>query len=101
MKPPGHERSPRDEVAPELAFRFQHGPEARSLAQMRDVLLGAPASVAWYHRGHYAAWVREVLRDDPLARRFEGYAEHAPDADVYREIVLELVERRLRELGAP
>lgn len=89
-----------DAVPEERGFRFQHGALARSLPEFRDVLANAPAGVVSYHRGHFAAWVRDVLRDEPLARRLEHYATEAPDADVYRETVLELVARRCAELAA-
>lgn len=81
-----------------LAFRFRHGAVARSLREFRDVLARAPGDVVWYHRGHYAAWLRDVLREAGLARRFEAFAESGGDPDVYRETVTSLVERRLSEL---
>lgn len=84
-------------VAPELGFRFQHGPLARDLAEFRDVLSTAPSSVVFYHREHFAPWLRDVLREVALARRFEGYHSTPPAPDVYREIALELVARRLAE----
>lgn len=84
-----------------LGFRFQHGPVARSLGEFRDILEAAPVQAVWYHREHYAAWLREVVRDLPLARRFEAYASTPPAPDVYRDLALSLVTRRLEELARP
>lgn len=83
-------------IVPEaLAFRFQHGAQARSLPEFADVLSSAPLEVVWYHRGHYASWLREVLHEVALARRFESYAEGGGDPDVYRETVTSLLRRRV------
>lgn len=88
-------------VSEPLAFRFQHGPSARSLVEFRDVLRGAPVDVVWYHRLHFVPWVRDVLQDEPLARRLEAFAEEGPAPDVYRDIVAGLVARRCERDHAP
>jgi len=87
-----------EEPIPEAqGFRFQHGAVARSLEEFRAVVAQAPAEAVWYHREHFAPWLREVVRDLPLARRLESYAAAPPAPDVYREVVLDLVARRLEE----
>jgi len=83
-------------VPEERAFRFQHGPAARSLDEFRDIVAQAPPHVVHYHREHFAPWLREVLHELPLARRLEGYAASPPAPDVYKELVLDLVSRRVK-----
>lgn len=95
MKKPEHE--PPVEVPEEFGFRFQHGPVARSLREFASALKQAPTSVVHAHRAHYPPWVRDVLHDEPLARRLEQYAEGGPAPDVYRDIVVSLVARRAEE----
>lgn len=87
-------------VPEERGFRFRHGPVARDLAQFCAILAAAPADVAFYHREHFAPWLRDVLHELPLARRLEAYAQAPPAPDVYREIVLDLASRRAAELGS-
>lgn len=90
-----------DELVPEeRGFRFQHGPVARNLTQFRAIVAEAPPQAVFYHREHFAAWLRDVLHELPLARRLEGYVATPPAPDVYREIVLDLLARRLTELEA-
>lgn len=90
-----------DLVSEALAFRFQHGVLVRSLREFLDALRVAPVEVVWYHRGHYPAWVRDVLREEPLARRLEAYAESGPAPDVYRDIIADLVANRYAALVQP
>lgn len=77
------------------AFRLHSGGLARSLDELEARLAESPAHVAWYHREHFAPWVRDVLGDAPFARRLEAFAA-TPDADAYRDIVLGLLRTRLR-----
>ncbi|HUR69298.1 MAG TPA: hypothetical protein VM370_08625 [Candidatus Thermoplasmatota archaeon] len=84
-----------ESVAEPLAFRFQHGPLARSLAEFGAIVAQAPVDVVWYHRAHIVPWLRDVLREVALARRLDALAESGPAPDVYREIVVELVRRRI------
>lgn len=91
-------KSKTDALVPqEQGFRFQHGPVARSLAQFRAIVAEAPPETVFYHREHFVPWVRDILHELPLARRLEGYVANAPAPDVYREIVLDLVSRRLKD----
>jgi len=80
------------------AFRFQSGATARSLEEFAARVASEPDSVVWYHRSHFAPWVRDVVGDVPLSRRFEYYAQQAPAPDVFREIVATLSHQRLSEL---
>lgn len=84
-------------VPEERGFRFQHGPVARSLEEFRAHLADAPAQAVFYHREHFAPWLREVLHELPLARRLEAYVAAPPAPDVYKEIVVDLVAKRLKE----
>lgn len=85
--------------APEAqAFRFQSGGSARSLEELHARLAEAPAGVVWYHREHFPSWLRDVVGDDPLARRFAAYAAQAPHAESLRETLVGLVRFRLGEL---
>ena len=79
----------------ERAFRLQSGGAARSVEELAKRLEEAPAAVAWYHREHFASWVRDVLQDAPLARRLEAFAG-TPDAEAYRDVVLGVLRTRLR-----
>lgn len=90
-----------DPVSDEQAFRFQNGASARSLVEFRDAIAGSPAWVAWYHREHFVPWVRDVLGDEPLARRLEHYAEAGGEAELFRETLVDLAARRLDELRRP
>lgn len=92
-------RSPLEPVPEERAFFFQHGARAQSLAEFADALEAAVPEVVWFHRDHFAPWLREVVQDVPLARRFETYAAAGGDPGVYRETVARLVRRRVEELG--
>jgi hypothetical protein len=88
-------------VPPERGFRFQHGPLACSLEEFRIAIAQAPVEVVHYHREHFVPWVRDVLGDEPLARRLEAYAESGAAPDVYREIVVDLVGRRPTSQRSP
>lgn len=87
-------------TSPEAAFRFETGATAASLAEFHARLAEVPAGTVAYHRSHFAPWVREVLRDEPLARRLEAYAESGAEPGTLRDILRDLVERRLRELAS-
>lgn len=100
LRAPGMRVKPNEIVPEERGFRFQHGPVARSLLQFRAIVAEAPPHVVFYHREHYAAWLRDILHELPLARRLEAYAQTPPAPDVYREIVLDLVARRVGEMEA-
>lgn len=89
------------EPAPEpLGFRFDTGATARSLAEFHERLREAPPQTVWYHRAHFVPWLREVVGDDPLARRVEAYAQDARDAQVLQEILADLVRARVEQLDA-
>lgn len=83
---------------PEQAFRLQNGATARSLEELEARLREAPAGVAWFHREHFGPWVRDILRDDGLARRLDAFAS-TPDGDAYQDIVLGLLRARLSALS--
>lgn len=89
--PPRHALAP---VKEEVAFRLQSGAVARSLEELALRLGEAPASVAWYHREHFASWVRDVVGDASLARRLEDLAA-TPDADAYRDALLGVLGTRI------
>lgn len=82
-------------VAPERAFRFQTGETAASLPELVAVLRHAPPDTVWFHREHFAAWLREVVRDEALARRFEFYARHPPQPEMLRDILADVVATRV------
>jgi hypothetical protein len=87
--------------APETAaFVMQDGQRVHSLAQLVETLQRASPGVAWYHRDHFVPWLREVLRDEPLARRFEHFARMGGDPEVLRETLLALARARLAELSS-
>ncbi|MEA3201004.1 MAG: hypothetical protein QOE90_2432 [Thermoplasmata archaeon] len=87
------------EEAPEAqAFVLHDGRRARSLAQLVDVLAGSPAALAAYHREHFAPWLRDVVGDEPLARRFDFFARQGGDPDALRETLVALGRARVREL---
>lgn len=81
-----------------LAFRFSNGATARSLVELEGVLRAAPPGVVWFHREHFVPWVRDVLGDEPLARRFEHYAAAHAAPDALKDVLADLVETRVREL---
>lgn len=85
---------------PELAFRFANGAVAASLAEFHARLGDLPADVVHHHREHYAAWVRDILRDEPLALRLEAYGSSGADAEALRDVLNDLVGKRLRDLQA-
>lgn len=93
--PPRHVVDPTDE---QHAFRFQSGETSRSLSDFHAHLASVPASVLWYHRSHFAPWLRHVLGDDPLARRVASFADEARDAEMLRELLRDLVAARLAQL---
>ena len=96
--PPRHVREP----APDpLGFRFRSGESARSLEEFEAALRRAPADALMFHREHFVPWLRDVVRDDPLARRVESYAQEARDGELLREILVDLVGRRLAQLDVP
>jgi hypothetical protein len=85
--------------APEAqAFVLQDGQRARSLAQLVDALSRAAPGVAWYHREHFVPWLRDVVGDEPLARRFEFYARAGGDPEILRDTLVALGRARLAEL---
>lgn len=88
------------QVPEERGFRFQHGALAQSLPEFRATIEHAPEGVVWYHRAHFAPWLRDILHELPLARRLEALAAAPPAPDVYRELVLDLTRKRLDELLA-
>lgn len=89
------------EPTPEAqAFRFRSGALARSMTEFRDELGRIDGDTLWYHRSHFVPWLRDVLGDDPLARRVEGYATEARDAEVLREVLVDLVAKRAKQLQA-
>lgn len=82
-------------VPEERGFRFQHGPVARSLVEFRAHVAAAPPQAVFYHRAHFVPWLRDILHELPLARRLEAYVAAPPAPDVYKEIVLDLLDGRL------
>ena len=98
MVPNPAPRYVRDASPEGIAFRFVDGSMARSLAQLVTALQHASVETAWYHREHLAPWLREVLHDEPLARRVEHFARAGLAPDVFRETVLALARSRLDEL---
>lgn len=93
--PPPHAFEP---ARDEQAFRFRSGASARSLAELEERLREAPPDVVAYHRQHFAPWLREVVGDEPLSRRFEALAEEGAAPDVLRDALCGLVRARLDEL---
>jgi hypothetical protein len=87
-------------TAPEQAFRFENGAVASTLVEFHERLADVPARTLDYHRTHFAPWVREVVRDEPLALRLESYGESGADAETLRDVLRDLVGARLRELAA-
>jgi hypothetical protein len=84
-----------------LGFRFRHGPVAHDLREFHDILALAPAEVVTYHRPHFGAWLRGVLGDEPLARRFEAYDQAGAEGDALRDVLVALVELRLHPSLSP
>jgi len=91
--------SPLREAPPAQAFRLRSGEEARSLVQLASALSRASPGDVEFHKAHFPAWLRGVLGDEPLARRFEHYAAAGGDADVLRATLAALARRRAEELG--
>lgn len=89
----------REETQDAQAFVFEDGRRAKSLEQLVDVLAHAQGNLAWHHREHFPAWLRDVVGDEPLARRFEHYARMGGDADVLRQTLVGLGRLRVRELA--
>lgn len=94
--PPRHVQDP---APAEQAFFFRSGRSAASLADFARVLREESAATVHYHREHFAPWLRGVLGDDPLARRFESFVE-VPDDATYRDLAASLAEARLAQLAA-
>ena len=82
------------------AFRFRSGALARSMSEFREQLERVDRETLWYHRGHFTPWLREVLGDDPLARRVDDYASEARDVEMLREVLVDLVAKRAAQLRA-
>ena len=93
--PPAHALAP---LPDEKAFRFTSGASARNLADLADALRSAPAGTVWFHREHFVPWVRDLVGDEPLARRMEHYAREGGDPDVLRDTLADLVATRVEEL---
>ena len=100
MKMPATPSRVLETVSDERAFRFSHGGVARSLEELERALREAPAGPVWFHREHLVPWVRDVLGDEPLARRYEHYAQAHMDADVLRDALADLAATRLSGLRA-
>ncbi|GEM_PF-4565881 len=94
--PPRHVR---DDAPDAEAFRFSDGQTASSLAGLVEALSRATPTVVGYHREHFVPWLRDVVGDEPLARRFAYYAQAGGEPDVLRETLVALGRARLRELG--
>jgi hypothetical protein len=94
---PAHALAP---VPEERAFRFSNGASARSLAELAGVLRGVPAGVAWFHREHLVPWVRDVVGDEPLARRLDFYAREGGEPDAFHDLLADLLATRVDELRA-
>lgn len=78
----------------DLGFRFRHGPVAHDLAEFEALLREAPAEVVTFHRPHFAGWLRGILGDEPLARRFEAYDAAGAEGDALRDVLVALVRLR-------
>lgn len=89
-----------DPAPEEAAFRFSDGSRAASLEEFHARLQSAPADLVAHHRDHYEAWVRDIIRDEPLALRIGAYAEARPEPTTLRDILLDLVGRRLDDWRA-
>lgn len=92
---PRHALEPVDE---DRAFRLTSGGAARSLADLAGELRRAPSGAVWFHREHFVPWVRDVVGDEPLARRMDAYARSGADPDVLRDVLADLVSVRVEEL---
>lgn len=88
-----------DPCAEEHAFRFATGARARSLDELARVLADVPLHAFDYHREHYWMWIRDVVRDEPLAERFRSYGASGMDGEELRRLFASLLERRLKELA--
>jgi hypothetical protein len=82
------------------AFRFAHGPRARSLEEFRGILSAAPPEVVFEHRLHFHPWVHDILEDAYLAERLRYEGERARDGEHLRRSAETLVDRALREAKA-
>jgi hypothetical protein len=86
-----------DPCPDQVAFRFQHGAQARSLDEFRRVLSNAPADVVQFHRGHYHLWVRDILQDAQLADRLKQEGERSRDGETLRRSLDTVLERALQD----
>lgn len=89
-----------DPAPAERVFRFANGATAASLREFHERLAEVSVETVGYHREHYAAWVRDVLGDEPLALRIETYAQTKPAPATLRDILRDLVGSRLDALLA-
>lgn len=89
-----------DPAPVENAFRFNDGSSARSLEEFHARLGALSLDLVGYHRDHFEAWVREVIRDEPLALRIGDYARARPEPATFRDIVADLVSGRLEQWRA-
>lgn len=93
--PPAHVVEPVEDAR---AFRFSNGRVARSLAELAAALHEVPAGTAYYHREHLVPWLRDVMGDEPLARRFEHYAREGGEPDAFRDLLADLAANRVEQL---
>lgn len=93
---PAHAFAPAPEAQ---AFRFQSGSMARSLVELEARLSSEAAGVVWYHRDHFPPWLRDVVGDAPLSRRFAQFASELPEPEALRSILVGLARTRLAQLG--
>ena len=101
MKAPGTTLARALEPCPEdQAFRFRDGRVARDLPSFRDVLRGEDVATVEFHRNHFQMWLRDVLREDRLAKEAESLgADPRISAETFRHDLLNATENRIVELS--
>lgn len=83
---------------PAVAFRFQDGRTARSLRELAEAIDASPLPVVDVHRTHFHHWIRDVVRDEPLAREVERLGAGALRGEAVRAALVRTVRDRIRAL---
>lgn len=82
------------------AFRFRDGRTARELPSFRDLLKSTDVASVEFHRNHFHLWLREVLREDRLAKEAESLGgDPRISAETLRHDLLNATENRIVELS--